>query len=134
MATKPAAAPGIPKTPGEAIDQMYTIREQRLALARQVQDLQTQEGVLEELTASMLKAQGLDSGKGKLATFTISPETYEPNVVDWEKFYAYVARTKAWMLLQKRVGSTAIKERWADNKEIPGVERRPVQKYSLTKR
>lgn len=57
----------------------------------------------------------------------------EPTVTDWSKYQEYILETKDFSLLEKRPGRVAIKERWADGVEVPGVGSYPVDKLSFTK-
>ncbi len=45
-----------------------------------------------------------------------------PQVKDWDKFYAFVKKTGQFDLVQRRLADTAIRERWDNGKEVPGVE------------
>lgn len=135
MALKPSIKPpsGMPKTAGEAIDMMYQIREMRLSQAKVVSELKEKEDALADLINNMLDAVGLDKGSGKHANFTKTTKV-EPKVEDWEKFYAYIVKKKAWDMLQKRPGARAIAERWKNGEVVPGVSPIEVSDYSLTKR
>jgi len=55
-------------------------------------------------------------------------------VTDWEKFYRYISRNKAFFLLQKRVSDLAYRELLEDRKgrDIPGTE--PFVKIGLNLR
>jgi len=52
---------------------------------------------------------------------------------DWPKFYAYVAKTRAWELLSKSVNRAAVTERWDNKKQVPHVGRFHAKKVSCTK-
>lgn len=56
-----------------------------------------------------------------------------PSVEDWTKFYAYIAKTKSFELLNKAPNRTAIAERWDAKKQVPGVGAFHVKKVSCTK-
>jgi len=55
-------------------------------------------------------------------------------VTDWEKFYRYISRNKAFFLLQKRVSDVAYRELLEDRKgrDLPGTE--PFTKVGLNLR
>ena len=52
---------------------------------------------------------------------------------DWPKFYAYIARTKSFDLLNRAVNRLAVQERWDNHKQIPGMGKFTVKKVSCTK-
>jgi hypothetical protein len=52
---------------------------------------------------------------------TIEP-TDEPVVGDWGALYAYIKTTGAWELLHKRISQTAIRERWQEGTDVPGIK------------
>lgn len=124
--------PGIPKTVGDAIDMLQDVRALRMAKEKEAAVIKERESALAEHIRGKLKAAGLESGRGKKATFTITVNE-QVKVADWDKFYAYILKTKAWELMQKRVGATAIKERWKAGVQVPGVEKLELPDYSLTK-
>lgn len=129
MADKPLK---LPATIGGCIDLLYKLRQERLVQQQVVDKLKEQETALEEYVLANYQAQGIAGARGKLASVAVRELTV-PTVVDWGKFYAYIARTKAWELLQKRPGSEACRERWAAGKVIPGVEQFKKLNLSVTK-
>lgn len=60
-------------------------------------------------------------------------ESVVPTVEDWEKFYAYIGKNKAFELLNRAVNRKAVQERWDVKKQVPGVGRFHVKKVSCTK-
>jgi len=52
---------------------------------------------------------------------------------DWEKFYAYVAKTKQWELLTHAVSRAAVTERWEQKRQVPFVGVFRAKKISCTK-
>ena len=56
-----------------------------------------------------------------------------PKVKDWDEFYKYVKKTGSFDLMQKRLTDAAIKERWENGKEVPGVEHFNVVSVSINK-
>ena len=74
-----------------------------------------------------------DSGAaGKVARVSVVTKDV-PQVKDWDAFYKYVSRTKSFDLLQRRLSDAAIKERWENKKQVPGVEAFTVVSVSLNK-
>ena len=107
-------------TLGEAADRLYSTRQARYAKQKEVDILQEEETRLKDFIINTMPKT--DTGaQGRIARVTIRTEVV-PQVVDWERFYKYVSRTRAWEMLQRRVASTAIKERWEAGRKVPGVE------------
>lgn len=126
------ATTSIPKTLGACIDKLYRMRADRLALQKKVDAAKEQEKVLTEHLIQHLSKEKADGVKGKLAKASIN-RTVVAHAVDWKKFYAHVLKTKSFELLQKRLNDKACKERWDDNKVVPGIEPFAVIKVSVTK-
>lgn len=126
----------LPKTLGAAVDLLYTRRQARIAKEREVDgliaSLKTLEQEASEHIQNLLKAQGLTSARGELATATIVPREV-PVVEDWDKFYAFMFKKKDGALLQKRLAVTHVKELLEDWKTIPGIVMNEFKELSLTK-
>lgn len=52
---------------------------------------------------------------------------------DWLKFLAYVAKTKQWELLQHKVNTEAVRERWKEKKQVKYVGVFHAPRVSCTK-
>jgi len=122
----------MPKTIGATIDLLFNLREQRKEVEAQVKKIKEQEDALEAHLMSNFDKAGLDGAKGKFATAALKRSTVA-DVTDWDKYYAYIAKNKAWDLLQRRASITALRARWDDKKVVPGVEPKEIVTLSLTK-
>lgn len=69
---------------------------------------------------------------GKVGRVEIKMKTV-PNVADWEKVYAHIAKKKEFELLNRAINAKAVGERWEQGKEIPGIEKFDRPSVSLTK-
>ena len=69
---------------------------------------------------------------GKIANAKLV-EKEEPTAQDWELTWKYIAKKKAWDLLQKRLSAPAVKARWENGEQIPGIGRIMVNSISVTK-
>lgn len=121
----------LPKDAGECADLLYRTREVRLALERQAERLKKgetklQEYFIESLPKSSTGIAGLE------ARVQITMKAV-PQVENWDQFYEYVRRNKAFELLQRRLNEGAVKERWDANVEVPGVTTFNAKKVSCTK-
>jgi hypothetical protein len=134
-AKKPAAKKAafkIPKTLGACADLLYTTREERLALQKQIDELAERESMLKEHVINNLPKSNATGVSGKVANVRVETKTI-PQVQDWEKFYQYISKNKAFDLLQRRVNDKAIQERWEAKKTVAGVGTFDVVKVSCTK-
>ena len=110
-----------PKAMGACADRLFELREKRLEEQKKVDLIEAEEKAIKEHIIQNLPKSEASGVAGKLARVTVITKQI-PQVQDWDKFYAYVAKTKSFDLLQKRLTDTAVKERWENGKKIPGVE------------
>lgn len=122
----------IPKTLGACADRLYETRQKRLAMQKEVDEVEAEEKALREHIIQTLPKSEASGVAGKVARVTVVTKDV-PQVKDWDAFYKYVSRTKSFDLLQRRLGETAVKERWENGKKIPGVEAFTVVSVSLNK-
>ena len=120
-----------PKAMGACADRLYEVRQKRLAMQKEVDEVEAEEKALKEHIINNLPKS--DSGAaGKVARVSVVTKDV-PQVKDWDAFYKYVSRTKSFDLLQRRLSDAAIKERWENKKQVPGVEAFTVVSVSLNK-
>lgn len=110
-----------PKAPGACADLYYQLRERRLEAQKQVEAIEVQEKALKEHLINTLPKSEASGVAGKLARVTVVVKQV-PQVEDWNKFYKHVKKTGDFELLQRRLGDTAIRERWENGKSVPGVK------------
>lgn len=122
----------LPTSLGATIDLLYALRAERLALGKTLKEMQEKETAIELHLMNNFAKGDLEGARGKVATASLKYTTVA-DVTDWDAYYAYVAKNKAWELLQKRVGITALRERWDAKKQVPGVEPKTITDISLTK-
>jgi hypothetical protein len=106
-------------------------RKARLALQKQVTDLEEEEKELKgDLIAALASEKATAVGG---STCTIEMKTVmEPTVADWKKLQEHIRATGNFELLYQRVNGKAVKERWDNKEEVPGVQRFPVTKLSIS--
>lgn len=122
----------IPKKLGAVADELYTLRQRRLELQKVVDELESREKALKEHVINNLPKSDAKGISGSVANVRVENDEI-PQVKDWDKFYAYVKKTNAFDLLQRRLNPKAVTDRWADKKKVPGVESFTVTKVSCTK-
>jgi len=104
-----------------AIDEFLTLDEQSKELAAIAKEAkQYRDQAEEHLLQNFTKDELSQVRKGDKLIYLKRDEV--ANVNDWDALYKYIARTKSYDLLQRRVSITAVRERWADKKQVPGVE------------
>jgi len=115
----------------DVVDAYIAMRAQRLQADRQAADLKEREEVLKDHLITSFRSQGMSALGGGAGVVKMG-QTDEPEALNWDELYAYIKANDAWELLHKRVGSTAVKERWKDGVEVPGVGHKTVYKLTVS--
>lgn len=124
MATKKPA----PVTIGKQIDDLWALREKKRLLEADVKKVEDAIKEHETKLFETFDAQGLKSGKGDLASISISEST-EFNLEDDTEFFKYVKKNNAFHLLQRRISAPAAREIFEQKGMVPGLV--PFQKRRL---
>ena len=132
MNTKAVPEVPFPKTLGAAIDTLYQLREERLNAQKLVDAKQAQESALSAHIVQKLKEQDMEGSKGNVATAAIQRST-QAEVTDWIAYCKYMAKQKAWDMVQARPAIQALRARWDNKVDVPGVRPIVIEKLSLTK-
>lgn len=120
-----------PKSMGACADLLYKLRSERLALDKEASAAkEVEQALIEHIINTMPKDDAGGVGKTHMVRVVTKQK---PQIKDWEVFYAYVSKNKAFELLQRRISDTAIQERLDDGKKVPGVEMFNAVTVSLTK-
>ena len=119
-------------TLGEAIDHLYTVRAERLALAKKVKEKQVDEAKAKLDVLKKLGEMGLEKASGKLATAGVTTEDV-PYIKNWDEIYAYIKENDRFDLIQKRIGVVAWRDLYKDGILVPGTEAAVDTDLSLTK-
>lgn len=110
----------LPKQLATCADALYAATQVRYTLQHQAQVLEELEGKLEEHLRVELPKQKQTGVAGSMARIQLMPRQ-KIIVANWDKFYAYILKHKAFDLLQRRLNEGAYKDR-ADAKEwVPGI-------------
>ena len=115
------------------VDQYADVRERRLAMAREVDKLDTEEKQLKAQLISMLVTANATAIGGQRMIVTLVPKE-KAVAEDWDLVHKYIVAEDAWDIMQKRLTETAIKLRWEEGIIVPGVAKFPVHDLSLSKR
>lgn len=106
----------------DSIDRLYDLTKQRLAAQKAVDALKTIEDELKASLIAYAKEVGEDSLAGSVATLNLK-YSEKPEVTDWSALQAHIRATGELDLLEKRPMASAIKVRWEEGNEVPGVAR-----------
>lgn len=123
--TKVAAKP----TLGATIDSMWALREKKRSLDAQIKTVEADIKLLETSMFELLDAQDTRKAEGKCASVSIN-ESVVANVEDWDALWPWIAKTKNFHLVQKRVSDPGMRELWALGKVVPGTQ--PFTKRTLS--
>lgn len=108
------------ETAGKLIDERFILREQKRAHEEAIKQLEQKLQSNESALLELLDKEGITKAAGKRATVSIS-ENIKPSVEDWDRFYAYIQRNKAWHLLERRPSVSGCNELFELKGAIPGV-------------
>lgn len=120
------------KTIAAKADFLYDLDEKRMEAKKAFEALDKFQNALEDWFIEQLPAEDATGTAGKVGRVAINRRTI-PTVENWDKFYAYIKKTGAFELMQRRVSDKAVQERWDASKEVPGVGRFIKKTVSLTK-
>jgi hypothetical protein len=121
-----------PKRPAECADLLYRTREMRLDVERRIEKLKNLEQQLKNYFIETLPRSSATGISGAVACVRIEIKPI-PQVEDWDKFYKYVHKHKAFDMLQRRLSEVAVKDRLDEGVKVPGVGIFNAKKVSVTK-
>lgn len=132
--------PAIPESIGRCADLYHDVRDLRLAMEKEVEEVAAFERtmkahILDNLSRSedtgaaglRYRAQRVEKKVPKIRTDDDNPS------VGWPQFWAYVVSTSRFDLVQKRLSDKAITDMWEAGETVPGVESMTVPGLSITK-
>jgi LPS O-antigen subunit length determinant protein (WzzB/FepE family) len=122
----------VPKTVGACADLLFELRAKKSEAKKKVDEIEAQEKAVKDFLIENLPKSSQTGAVGKLAKAQVVTKQ-EPQVEDWDALYTHISKTKSWDLLQRRLSTGAIKERWENKKQVPGVGVFPVVSVSVTK-
>lgn len=122
----------IPDTIAKCADLLYKLREKREGIKKQADEIEDYEKSLKAYIIDNLEKDNATGVSGLLACVRVVKKE-EPTAENWDDFYKYILKNKAFHLLNKAINKASIKEIWEEGKEVPGVGRFNVITVSLTK-
>lgn len=134
MPARKKKSPEKPRTLGAAIDALARLRAKRMAAAKAVEDLRSQEHVLQEHVLGLLAKQKLDKGAGKLASVSIK-KTPILTVKNWPAFVQWCVDNGAEDCIQRRSNAKTYLEHIDENApKCPGVEPDTIRGLTVVSR
>lgn len=111
-----------PKKLAECADMLDELDKQLAKLNHEKEVVEERYKVLEDYIIANLPASSATGIQGRKVRVSIDKKII-PTVKgdDWGKVFAYIKKTGEFDLLQRRLSSAAVKERWELKKVIPGV-------------
>ena len=114
------------------VDSYISLRDFRREEEKKIERVKEQEAKTKALIITALKEANSGAVAGKAYTATLKKKI-SPQVAAWEELYPYIIENDAWDLIQRRISGPAVRERWDDGKEVPGVVAVEVEDLSFTK-
>ncbi len=121
-----------PKSMGVCADQLYALRDKRIAESKKLDEMVAEESALKNHIIENLPKSEQTGASGKTANVKVVTKEI-PVVENWDDFYGYVRKTKRTDLLQKRLSEGAIAEILDAGKKVPGIGTFDKVTLSLTK-
>lgn len=112
----------------KAIVMWRELRTERLEADRQARVLKNDEDKLKSFLIEAFKQQKLEGMIIEGRSTGLATKT-QPSVADKEAFLAYIKETGQLDLLQFRLATGAVQERWNSEVEVPGIEE--IELYDL---
>jgi len=119
-------------TTGTKVDELEALRERIRAKESDLKELKEMKASMEMELLDIMETQGMTKLSGSKGTISIS-ETVVPTVDDWDAFYKFLHRSKAYHMMERRVSSTAYREELETRRgqQIPGVSSYTKRKLNL---
>jgi hypothetical protein len=133
VASKKKAKFVVPKSPAKAGDLLYTIRDARYALNKDVKEIQDNEAEIKKFLIDTLPKSDASGIAGAVARIKIETRDI-PQIVNKAKLLEHIKKTGDFDLLQIRISEEAVKARWDNEKTVPGVGKYVARVVSCTKK
>jgi hypothetical protein len=118
----------LPKTPGECADALWLLRERRRKAEAVVTALRAEYDELQDHALDVLHDARTDIAAGKRGRVSKNVALV-PTVKDWDQVYGWITKHKALDLFERRLSTTAWRERLEAKVVVPGIE--PFQRVTL---
>lgn len=113
-------------------DKWWALRARRLEMEKEVADVKKEENQAKAALIASLVSTGTTAIGGKNVRVSHIVKV-KPIATDWSKVWQWAVDNDAPDLFQRRLGEKAVKERWEDDTNIPGIEEFLVDDISYSK-
>lgn len=120
MATTKRKLPRLPASLGAAIDGLWALQRRADLAEAAAKQLDQEVSAYKEAMLAKFKKSELNGAAGGRASVTVVAEDV-PTVEDFMKLWRWARKYDAPELFQKRLSSTAVRERWEAGQKVPGV-------------
>ena len=117
----------------DLIDRFVAVKAERENLSEAVKKCTETLARIESDIMSQMANAGITQAASDKASCSMRKVTH-PAINDWSAFYAYVAQTKQFELLHKRLSSSAFRERWDAGEVIPGTSTSEVWEITVRRK
>lgn len=116
----------------DLINSLVEVRQQRAQLAVQDKELVQKATQLEaDIMHAMTEAGTFRAASDVGHTVNMAKKVH-PTIVSWDDFYNYLAETRNFDLIQKRLSGPAFRDRWDQGVAIPGASSSEVWELSIS--
>lgn len=125
----------LPASIGRCADLYHDVREMRLAMEKEVEEVKARETEIQEHIIGMLSV-GEDTGAAGLRYRAQVVVKRKPRLADWPIFWTWIRKNDYLGMVQRRINEKALEEWLADNPDrgaAPGTEMVQVKSLSVTK-
>jgi len=120
----------------DRLAKIYTkIREKRLELEKQVNELQEQQDIVAKEILELCKEQGVQTMRTQHGTISMrTSKRYW--TTDWQSMYDFIKEHDAFALLHQRINTTNMNQFLEENPDLhpPGLNADATQTIVITKR
>lgn len=129
--TTPAKKPAKRALPlGSMIDNLWQLREDKRKSETATKLIEKDIEAAETELLERLDKEGMDKATGRLGTISIG-EALVGTIEDWDAFTAFLAKTKNFQLVQRRISDVAYRELLGMGKPVPGIKPFTKRKLNL---
>lgn len=129
--TTPAKKPAKRALPlGSMIDNLWQLREDKRKSEAATKLIEKDIEAAETELLERLDKEGMDKATGKLGTISVG-EALVGTIEDWDAFTAFLAKTKNFQLVQRRISYVAYRELLGMGKPVPGIKPFTKRKLNL---
>ncbi len=117
----------------DLIDMFVAEKAKKEALNEEIKEITNRMATIEADIMELMAATGITQAASDKATCSMK-EVRHPAIEDWNMFYDYVASTKQFEFLHKRLSSPVFRERWSSGENIPGTKSYSVWELSVRRK